>query len=45
MISVLATAWSPTARKPVRGGLTPNGAGSAHFQLGGLIEFARSIRV
>jgi hypothetical protein len=36
---------SPTELKPVRGGLTPNGDGSAHIQLGGLIEFARSTRV
>ena len=26
-------------------GLIPNGDGSAHIQLGGLIEFARSTRV
>ena len=30
---------------PVRGGLTSNGDESAHTQLGGLIEFARSTRV
>ena len=40
-----STAARPTAQKPVGGGLTPNGDGSAHVQLGGLIEFARSTRV